>query len=250
MKKAPLGKVLAAGVGATRVGRGMTQDGLAMRVRELGFEWTRSTVTAVEGGHRELSIKELFAVCWVLGITPDELLATGRDRLGGVDVEVFSGLAVGADARIFSSGIPRKRHKSFEKFFADLPPAGKTHALPKRLKPDRKRELRYWPGGALDTSDADAMRTWDDAQLERFGSMQYKAAAALQARTGREWLPIDVAVIAHRLWGHSLEEERDRRAAIKPGTDPRTAQARRGHVSRTLLKCLADAEEKFRPEGV
>jgi hypothetical protein len=58
--------------------------------------------------------------------------------------------------------------------------------------------------------------------------------------------PFDVSLTAHKLWGHSLSEERDRRvaeSAPKKAT-ARSIQALRGHITRSLIEELQPALEK------
>ena len=44
----------------------ITQDELAASAQRLGFAWSRSTVAAIEGGTRELSVAELLALPFIL----------------------------------------------------------------------------------------------------------------------------------------------------------------------------------------
>jgi len=54
--------------------------------------------------------------------------------------------------------------------------------------------------------------------------------------------PLEVALLARRLWGASIAEERDRRLGPSEAT-PRVRQAERGHVTRALLAELRAALE-------
>ena len=60
---------LAANVRAYRVLRRMTQDELAARMTQLGHCWGRSTVSAVEGGGRNVSVDELFGLAASFGVS-------------------------------------------------------------------------------------------------------------------------------------------------------------------------------------
>jgi transcriptional regulator with XRE-family HTH domain len=73
--------VLAQAIRAERGRLGISQDHLAER---LG--WTRSMVTKVELGHRDISAHELPAICEALGVDLARLMvdadAADRQRLG------------------------------------------------------------------------------------------------------------------------------------------------------------------------
>ncbi len=85
---------LAENLRAYRMLRLMTQDQLAARMNDLSHGWGRSTVSAVEGRTRNVTIDELFGLAVTLGVTIGELLdPTGPDnsRLVSLDVGLESG---------------------------------------------------------------------------------------------------------------------------------------------------------------
>jgi transcriptional regulator with XRE-family HTH domain len=72
---------LAANLRAYRLLRRLTQDGLAARMTELGHGWGRSTVSAVEGTTRNVTVDEMFGLALSLGVAIGPLLdPAGPDR--------------------------------------------------------------------------------------------------------------------------------------------------------------------------
>lgn len=72
---------LAANVRAYRLLRHTTQDELAARMKHLGHGWGRSTVSAVEGRGRNISVDELFGLAASFGVTIGQLFdPTGPDH--------------------------------------------------------------------------------------------------------------------------------------------------------------------------
>lgn len=98
------------------------------------------------------------------------------------------------------------------------------------------------PGGAVITrkmqSDAAsgkglASGAWVDAGRDWPDDAEIKAAARLGMP------PEKLRSLAVSLWGHSLSQERERRLGDVAGLSQRSAQARRGHITRQLLVELA-----------
>ena len=91
-------EVLAANLRAYRLLRHLTQDELASRMTALSHGWGRSTVSAVEGGARNVTVDELFGLALCLGITIGQLLdPEGPDRSRRLSLDV--GLRVAGDGR-------------------------------------------------------------------------------------------------------------------------------------------------------
>lgn len=85
---------LAANVLAYRLLRQLTQDDLAARMTHLCHGWGRSTVSAVEGKGRKVSVDELFGLAVCFGVTIGQLLdPTGPDHSRKLRLDV--GLADG-----------------------------------------------------------------------------------------------------------------------------------------------------------
>jgi transcriptional regulator with XRE-family HTH domain len=80
---------LAANLRAYRLLRHLTQDGLATRMSYLNHGWGRSTVSAVEGRTRNVTVDELFGLALSLGVTIGELLdPEGPDRSRRLSLDV------------------------------------------------------------------------------------------------------------------------------------------------------------------
>jgi transcriptional regulator with XRE-family HTH domain len=72
---------LAENLRAYRLLRHVTQDALAARMAQLGHGWGRSTVSAVEGRSRNVTVDELFGLALSLGVAIGDLLdPAGPDR--------------------------------------------------------------------------------------------------------------------------------------------------------------------------
>lgn len=80
---------LAANLRAYRILRHLTQDGLAAQMTYLNHGWGRSTVSAVEGRTRNVTVDELFGLALCLGVTIGELLdPEGPDRSRRLSLDV------------------------------------------------------------------------------------------------------------------------------------------------------------------
>jgi len=67
----------------------MTQDQLAARMSHLCHGWCRSTVSAVEGKSRNVTVDELFGLAVSVGVTIGELLdPTGPDHRRQLSLDV------------------------------------------------------------------------------------------------------------------------------------------------------------------
>jgi transcriptional regulator with XRE-family HTH domain len=82
-------EVLAENLRAYRLMRKMTQDELAARMAHLCHGWGRSTVSAVEGTSRNVTIDELFGLAVSVGVTIGQLLdPTGPDHSRRLSLDV------------------------------------------------------------------------------------------------------------------------------------------------------------------
>ena len=68
-----VGTVLAGNIRAMRSLRWLSQEGLAERMRFLGHDWSRTTVSEIERCARKLTAEELIALAVVLSATLAEL---------------------------------------------------------------------------------------------------------------------------------------------------------------------------------
>lgn len=80
---------LAQNLRAYRLLRHMTQDQLAARMAHLCHGWGRSTVSAVEGRSRNVTVDELFGLAVSVGVTIGQLLdPTGPDHSRRLSLDV------------------------------------------------------------------------------------------------------------------------------------------------------------------
>jgi len=80
---------LAANLRAYRLLRHLTQDGMAALMAQLGHGWGRSTVSAVEGKSRNVTVDELFGLALCLGVPIGQLLdPAGPDRSRRMSLDV------------------------------------------------------------------------------------------------------------------------------------------------------------------
>jgi transcriptional regulator with XRE-family HTH domain len=69
-----LSDVLAANIRAARSRDRRSQEDLAGRMRYLGHDWSRATVSEVERSGRSVSLDEFFALAMALGVSPVDLV--------------------------------------------------------------------------------------------------------------------------------------------------------------------------------
>lgn len=80
---------LAANLRAYRLLRNLTQDDLAARMSHLDHGWGRSTVSAVEGRTRNVTVDEMFGLALCLGVAIGQLLdPEGPDRSRRLSLDV------------------------------------------------------------------------------------------------------------------------------------------------------------------
>jgi transcriptional regulator with XRE-family HTH domain len=191
--------------------RGQRQDDLAEAVREVGLEWTQATVAAIETGNRKLSLEEVFLLAVVLRIPLADLLVT-EDK--AID---FSGVRLSStDAARVAKG--------------ELVFIGSTQAAARVLAERSQTGLAKHAEMARRYGVPDR-EIWK-AGIASLGDPEGKAARRLGVSA------FDVAAAALSLWGHRLGQERDRRVSEGPKTSD--LRARRGHVTRALLKELRE----------
>jgi transcriptional regulator with XRE-family HTH domain len=80
---------LAANLRAYRLLRNLTQDELAARMTHLNHGWGRSTVSAVEGRTRNVTVDEMFGLALCLGVAIGPLLdPEGPDRTRRLSLDI------------------------------------------------------------------------------------------------------------------------------------------------------------------
>lgn len=190
-----------------------TAANVASHAQRLGLGWDRSTVARIELGQRQVSARELLVMALVYEVALQDLLPTEPVRL-------TDQVTVGAEAL---------------KGSLTAPPAGGWHIAGLReevaaaldaLQPRLEALAARLPGAHARTILQAAAHVRDEATT--------KAARRLNASDE------EVAVAAQGLWRRSLAEERDVRvSSMGEASSARARQARRGHVTRTLLVELA-----------
>lgn len=202
-------------------------------------------MAALEAGQRDVSAADLVALPLVLTVTAgrpvtlDTLLeaAPQQVRVGEAAMSlnlvraVLAGQVVAVEE---TAKVERELAAALDRY-------GPTVRRPRTEEADNYRRL--WP----QASDEQLLRAMHDAVQVA----ETKAAHPLGVE------PEAVAVLAHRLWGRSLTAHRDALVAQDHPTGddkavltPRELQARRGHVTRRLLKELAAALREGQDVGV
>jgi len=193
--------------------RGVRQEDVAAGARKIGLRWNRATVALIENGLRKLSLGEFLALPYIF-IVNDEVIRG-------------------------SSWQPQKRPD-----LADFLPSkgwlevARGCTLPAPLL--RDVVTANVESILIPTSISAPCEAGEGfLESEALGDAEEKAGRRLKVSA------VEVAKAARGLWGHSLTAERDRRVAENvEKSSPRTLQALRGHVSRTLTAEIADVIAK------
>jgi hypothetical protein len=200
---------LARGLKAFRLARGLRQDDVAAAARRAGLDWTRSVVMAFEAGKRFLTVDEFMRLPFLLqGLGVPRGEDTVRLANQGVTAEIEVPALLG-------------------QFGREIVLDTKERALDAQRRQARVAlGRRAVPGSGTDEIHQAAQA----------------AGGELEQRLGRRYRldPLVVALVAVRLWGRSVSEERDQqvRALMTSDSLPRVVTAVRGHVTRQLLATL------------
>jgi transcriptional regulator with XRE-family HTH domain len=214
LRERTLYQVIGSNLRRLRATKDWSQDQLANVARQVGLDWSRSSVAAVEAGKKTLDFTEVLLLAVAVDVGIKELLSGG----GTVAIGGTSDLAL-RDIR------------------SSLASAEPPH---KALMNMRRRLLRA--RGIYVGRDVGIIMEKDQAEtlvwIQRVskGEAEQKAARKLN-------VPVEVlSECALEIWGRSLTQERDRRISNERTEDPasRSLQASRGHVTRQLLGELAD----------
>jgi len=207
-----------------REARGSTsQDNLAAAAQDVGFRWSRTTVASIETGRRDVTAEELLAYPLVLAIANGEEVRPLPQLLGdrlslSTEMEL---LDVGELLRPTESPARSEKLYSFRRPLRWFVTDGDWRLAIEKYRP-------FWP----EASDEVLQKIVDDPAREA----EHKAARRLGIS------PPEVMVLSHRLWGHGLTTEREKRLKAGPtqALAPREIQARRGAITRALLTDLTD----------
>lgn len=210
---------------AHREAHGWTRTKVAQGMGAAGLDWNHQTVGMTERAERPLTVAEMLVLPVAIGMQPADLFAgDGVVRIGRLRV-----LDRGQLRQVVTGQpIDRLRWK------AALDEIAEDDGVdPEELMAEA---LRWWPDCAHVGKAMDAYR-------ESVGEVEPKVGRALTKRFGKPVSGFTVALIAHRLWGHSLTAERDTRVGDRIGGSPditaRSLQSHRGHVTRQLVADVA-----------
>lgn len=179
-----------------REARGWLQEQLAHEMTGVGFSWQRSTVAAVERGHRRVAALELVAVAGVMGRSLTRFLGPDEGEKG---VMIRGEVWAPADVVVE---------------LGDTVPVHWTLA------------------GIVGTIDGERPEWTQSGGPRRLPVAESEADVKAARALGIE--VAELRALAAQTWGRSLEREREARVDVE-GVSARTVQARRGHVTRRLL---------------
>jgi len=223
----PFGVALGHRVRQVREESARTANEVAGHARTLGLGWGRSTVTHIELGQRQVTAAELLVLPLLFNRPLAELLPTER-------------CALNEDA-VVDPGELRS--------VLTAPPRPDEWDLPRYLEAGREAVRGLNTGAAAKAVQRALARYPGSMTLGTVVAAEHDAHDEATAKAARK-LDVDymdVAVAAHQLWNRGLPAERDARLApIAVAETARRRQARRGHITRTLLDELRPAVEAIR----
>lgn len=210
-----------------------------MRER-FGLHWTQSTVTAVETGRRELTLEEFVALASATGMPAHEWFPGNQWVLISGEPAITPAYITERGLRILFGGAEGDLEREW-----DAPTARKPTEVSYKEVDDLANALT---GGLVDEAAEEDFEqhvaTIEAAFLDAQNEAERKAARALTQRLEdhlwRKLNGYDIAFLAHRVWGRSLTAERDARLAetTTGNESARRLQAKRGHITRALVKEL------------
>lgn len=196
-----------------REATGLRQEDIASSARgRFGLLWTQATVAAIETGKRHLTVEELILLPLLLTCELEELLPNVDPRVENEWIALTPQTEV--RLRLLRNVLNGKARNS--------------SPLDIGLTTDRRR------------SESIPTSLFNNATLvPRQLKNEAASDAAIKGAQRLRMSPLEIAGAAQRLWGRSISEERDARIAERiRDKKPRTIQALRGHVTRTLLSEL------------
>jgi transcriptional regulator with XRE-family HTH domain len=226
-RRTPLRVLIGQRVRELREAEGWSQDRLAARARDWGLGWNRSQLAKVERGEREVTVGELPLLALVLLTSVHELL--------------------GGDARAELTASASMPLSAVREVFAGVDVATRTPGE-LGLEAPITREVQAilasseWSNDNLHEYVRQINRIWPDATAMDILAAEEAMAGEVERNAARrlDRRPLEVALLARRLWGATIAEERDRRLGSSEAA-PRVRQAERGHVTRALLAELRAA---------
>ena len=219
-----------------RTASGVSADEVARLARFYGLSWRRSTVASIESGERSLSAAELLVLPTILAgahVDQNALPELLNFQCWMTETLVYKPKAF---TELLGGGLPNSRSMGTPAAFD----AARAHV--ELLSEVVDLVTRHIPitepsGGGPDHVPAVIARAAG-------GDAEQKAARSLGLSA------TELAVIAVRLWGCGLTEEREKRLAAA-GTEPASAGSRRayrGRVTRVLLdEIRAYLDQRLKP---
>lgn len=273
---APLATVIGGNIRRWRARHGLKQDDLARAMRYGGLRWTRSVVAAIETGRRELHLNEFLALPFATfayldhALTLPELLADAPpppltaeelepDRLERArrtlarmsdpdaelpDEELALQLRDSEDVQLgprFSVSLPFLRGLLAASTGAD------DLIWPIQEFPKSPADQRALTAAETLLSLGLDFQTWSDEEFDQAWAAAGGEAERRLAKT-LEVDPVVIAFLARRLWGRTLDQERDARvkAAHHGQLSAAAERAARGQVTRTLRQELLEYLDHLR----
>ena len=212
-----LAELIGASVRRHREVGGLTQDELARSCRDAGLTWSRSTLTDVEAGKKDLELAEALVLAHILEC-PVEALFEG-DAVWVQVTPGFGGSSSGLRTLLRGGKDFLDRDTTLDQM---APPR-----LQRSLTPgERARLARLAPSLSEDLIE--------ETLAVPHGEAEQKAARRLGVT------PAEVAVVSRDLWDRSLTEERERQLKEDMAGDAwGSPRGLRGHITRGLLVELA-----------
>lgn len=227
-----LGQLLGDHLKELRDERGLSQEEVARRAREVGLPWSRTTVIAFESGQRRsVALEELILLSYAFRIEPGEWFV--GNSWAKLSPDAMASLGV---IRAMLAGSPTDSWIRINERMWDLPEfqnaPGVLGAQFERLN-DRIAVAKRYLGP--DVSTETAIRAVEAAA----GEAEVKAAYKYRVE------PLQVSLEAFKNWGRGLTQERDRRfGEAARQLSFRTLRLSRAHITRSLLKELAPKLQK------
>lgn len=228
-----LRQAIGAKVRELRERNGDRQDDVADAARGLGLSWTRSKVGALENGDKAIPVEELVLLPLILATETGapsliDLLPSGKTwiRLGDntrVRADALRRIVLGEDFQvddIAGLGFPDGPIDMAE--------------MIRNAKASKAMVTALWPGAnvqGLMRARKDSLRDAEQVAGRRLHAPAHAVSLASWSR-----------------WGRGLTDERDARVAEKvpDAAQPRTIQALRGRVTRTLYDELRPVLDAYR----
>lgn len=212
-----LRRVVGENVARMRQESALRQQDLAIELQARGLSWTRSNVAAAERGERAVSLETLLILANALS-SGERIVALADLVAGAGSVQVSDLIQMpkssvrdalrGGEVKISTaSGDVAGTLESAKVAVGRVRQALRQTSLLKTMTVAEMRVIRQWVQG----------------------ESEQRAAKQLGIQ------PVEMQLLAYRLWGQPLDDERDARVGHPEGKSSASLRAMRGRVTRTLL---------------